>query len=131
MAALLASCSASGLPDSVEIIDDQNRTIVLERSGSTFTSDNIEVSFTKTQEGLAATLHSPFRLTAARSSGTGADGSPQEKFRYRIKASGHLRASGLDGNPSPRKMESAWPGSDIRLGTPGRVTVVQNLSITS
>ncbi|MCQ2152037.1 MAG: hypothetical protein MJY70_03155 [Bacteroidales bacterium] len=59
MVALLASCSASGLPDSVEIIDDQNRTIVLERSGSTFTSDNIEVSFTKTQEGLAATLHSP------------------------------------------------------------------------
>ena len=52
MAALLASCSASGLPDSVEIIDDQNRTIVLERSGSTFTSDNIEVSFTKTQKEL-------------------------------------------------------------------------------
>ena len=59
MTAFFASCSVSGLPDSVEIIDDQNRTIVLERSGSTFTSDNLEVSFTKTREGLAATLHSP------------------------------------------------------------------------
>lgn len=59
MTALLASCSVSGLPDSVEIIDGQDRTVTLERSGSTFASGDFEVSFTKTPEGLAATLHSP------------------------------------------------------------------------
>lgn len=59
MAALLTSCSISGLPDSVEIIDEQDHTVVLERRGSTFASDNLEVGFIKTPEGLAATLHAP------------------------------------------------------------------------
>lgn len=58
-ALLLASCTVAGLPDSVEIVDDSNEVTVLGRSGNSFSANGIEVCFSRTEEGLKATLHAP------------------------------------------------------------------------
>ena len=56
---LMASCSISGLPDYVELVNDDEDIIVLERHGSSFVSGDVKVNFHKTSEGLAAGLYAP------------------------------------------------------------------------
>ena len=58
-ALLLVSCSVAGLPDAVEIVDEQDAVIPLEKSGSSFSSGNFKVSFSQTPQGLAASLSAP------------------------------------------------------------------------
>lgn len=56
---LFASCSIAGLPDSVELVDGNDNVLTLEKTGNRFTSGDLEVSFSKTAEGISATLYAP------------------------------------------------------------------------
>lgn len=59
MAMLLASCNVPALPDSVNLVNDNDEVIALERKGRTFVSDGLKVAFHKTGDGLAAWLSAP------------------------------------------------------------------------
>ena len=59
VAALLSSCTVSGLPDFVELVNDYDEVIEMERHGSVFSSGELEVDFRESAGGLKATLYAP------------------------------------------------------------------------